>query len=73
MESTFDLSGGEKMTCQNKYKPNFVGRKTGGIFDANDPGDVVGCLNKSRANYHPTIRLSVEYCLRDVCGRGESE
>ena len=43
------------MTCQNENKPNLIGRQTGGIFDADDPKDEVDCLNKSRANYNPTV------------------
>ena len=73
MELAFDLFGDVKMTCQNKYKPSCVGTQTVGIFDADDPEDVVECLNKSRPNYHPTVYLFVKYSLRDMCASGEGE
>jgi hypothetical protein len=61
------------MTCQNQYKPSCPGTQTVRILDADDPDDVIDCLNKSRGNYDPTICLFVEYCLREMCESGESE
>jgi hypothetical protein len=69
----FDLLRGVVMTCQNQYKPSSVEPQIVWVFDADDPEDVVGCLDKSRAYYYPTVCLFVEYGLGEMCGGSESE
>jgi hypothetical protein len=61
------------MTYEDKYKPSFIERQTGGILDTSNTEAKVERLNKPRANYCPTVSFLVEYSLREMCAGGKSE